>query len=489
MLSRRQFLNRSTLFASSCALLSQSHLSLANDLKKPTTNELATLHSDILEQVKRLTQNKPQQLTLLYPKGCLANLRPLMDAFTAATSITFELKEVGVGDINASIIFSAAKDEYAFDIALPATFGLLDLVNAGALAPLSTYAKQYEPIDYKNDQLYNYGDYVKDEFYGYQTDGDTYLMFYNKDMMDNSDNQQAFYQRHQYPLNVPQTWQQLDDMVRFFHKPEQSQYGGCLFRVQGYGAWEWWSRFHAKGYFPLDNNGEPQINNSAGVDALQAMLDISDYLHPNTATDNLFENWETYSQNQTFCNIGWGGSQKYFNGATSKVKDKLYYAPAPGGIIKGKSISCPIFNWGWNYAVSSRCTQKELAYLFTLYACSPVMSTLAVQQDGYFDPFRKEHYENSEIQTIYSKEFLKAHQDSMEQSIPDFYIQNQSKYLSILQENIYLAYKGSLSAKQALDITATEWKLQNLRVGKKSQKENWQALKQKYPKILQDNLI
>jgi len=74
MLNRREFLNRSSLFASSCALLSQSRLSVANDSTRPLTSKLATLHSDIIQQVKKLTQNKPQQLTLLYPKGCLANL-------------------------------------------------------------------------------------------------------------------------------------------------------------------------------------------------------------------------------------------------------------------------------------------------------------------------------------------------------------------------------------------------------------------------------
>ena len=27
----------------------------------------------------------------------------------------------------------------------------------------------------------------------------------------------------------------------------------------------------------------------------------------------LFENWERFSKGDIYCNIGWGGSQKYFN--------------------------------------------------------------------------------------------------------------------------------------------------------------------------------
>lgn len=488
MLTRRHFLGLSGTLLSGHSILGHSETLGHSKTKKKSDFEL-TLHKDIIEHVKALTQNKTTQLSILYPAGCLSNLRPLIDIFSKETGVSFTLKEVGVDDINTSILFSALKEEYSFDIALPATFGLVDLVDADALHPLSDYAKKYEPADYKQGQLYNYGDYVNDTLYGYQTDGDTYLMFYNKAMIDNNDNKKAFYAKHQYDLGIPKTWQQLDDMIRFFHRPETRQYGGCLFRTPGYGAWEWWSRFHAKGYFPLDGNGEPQINNAAGIAALQEMINISDFLHPSAITDNLFENWETYSQNQTFCNIGWGGSQKYFNRTQSKVKDNLYYGPAPGGRIKDQEISCPIFNWGWNYVVSSKSPQQELAYLFTLYACSPTMSTLSVQQEGYFDPFRQEHYENKEIQKIYSTTFLAAHKESMQQSIPDFYIQGQSRYLSILQENIYLAHKGSLSAKQALDITATEWRIQNKEIGIKKQKQNWLKLKRKYPKKLRENLI
>ncbi len=482
MLTRRQFLKNTSLLSASTAL--SSTISYAGDS--------ATLEKIVIEHVKTLSEGK-ETLTLLHPKGSLANIQPVAAQFTAATGIKINFSEVGVDDINSSIIFSATQNQYTFDIALPATFGIPDLVSAEALHPLSQYTKQYEPSDYKQYQLYDYGDYVNDEFYGYQTDGDTYLMFFNKAMMDDKDNKKRFKEEHGYPLVVPETWDKLDDMIRFFHKPKKSQYGGCLFRVLGYGAWEWWSRFHAKGYFPLSDSLEPQINNDAGIAALQEMIDISQYLHPKTATDGLFENWATYAKGQTFCNIGWGGSQKFFNSNKSSVKGGLYYSPTPGGTFtvngKEKDVHCPIFNWGWNYVVSSQCPHPEIAYLFTLYACSPVMSTLSVQQDGFFDPFREEHYDDKAIQNAYSINFLKAHQLSMEESIPDFYLQSQSSYLSSLQENIHLAYKGSLTAKQALDITATEWKIINNRVGKEKQKNNWRELKNKYPSPLKNILI
>ncbi|MBX2808389.1 MAG: extracellular solute-binding protein [Cellvibrionaceae bacterium] len=479
MLNRRRFIKH-TLGAGAL-----SSLALQSPLATAANKDLSDLHQQLVAQVNSLRGKRDVSLTLLHPDGCQANLIPVINQFRQATGITIKLIKAGVDDINSTLIFNATLQQPLFDIALPATFGIPDLVNANALRPLNDFVREYEPAHYKDYQLYDYGDYFNGDFYGYQTDGDTYLLFYNKDMLNNADNRQRFFNEQGYPLSIPKTWEQLDTMIRFFHQPEKQQYGGCLFRTPGYGAWEWWSRFHAKGYYPLDDTLTPQINNAAGIAALEEMVAISSYLHPKTASDGLFDNWATFAAGKTFCNIGWGGSQKYFNSDKSSVRGKLYYAPAPGGIIKGELIDCPIFNWGWNYVVSSLSKEPEIAYLFTLYACSPTLSTLSVQQKGgFFDPFREEHYSDKAIKETYSEAFLRAHKESIHNSIPDFYLQNQSTYLAALQENIYLAYQGSLSAQQALDITATEWQRITEKVGHKKQQAFWLALKAKYPEKL-----
>ncbi len=72
------------------------------------------------------------------------------------------------------------------------------------------------------------------------------------------------------------------------------------------------------------------------------------------------------------------------------MKGKTTYGLMPGGKQGDALLRTPYFNWGWNYVVSSVSAQPEIAYLFTLYACSPVTSTTAVRDPGgYFDPFRE----------------------------------------------------------------------------------------------------
>jgi multiple sugar transport system substrate-binding protein len=387
------------------------------------------------------------------------------------------------------VLLEAVSKSGSFDIALPATFGIPDLAESGILVNLDQYALKYEPQGFQNDALYTTGDYYKGSLYGYQTDGDTYLMFYNKEWLDNADEQKAFADKHGWELKVPDTWEELDTMMAWFHRPDEGMYGGALFRTQYFIAWEWWGRFHAKGFFPLDDDLNPQINNEAGVAALEELIEASAYLYPGAKTNGLFENFEAYGQGDKFANIGWGGTQKFLNSDKSQIRGKMAYGSMPGGMVDGKLLRTPYFNWGWNYVVSSVSPEPEIAYLFTLYACSPAMSTVAVRDPGgYFDPFRGAHYEDEQIQQTYTTEFLDAHRDSMANSIPDLYLKGQGEYFDELRVNIAAADAGTKSAKEALDDTARSWERITRRMGKRSQLVQWSFLKTIYPEDIRGRL-
>jgi hypothetical protein len=255
---------------------------------------------------------------------------------------------------------------------------------------------------------------------------------------------------------VPETWEELDAMMAFFHRPDQNMFGGALFRTQYFIAWEWWGRFHAKGFYPLDDELNPQINNEAGVAALEELIAASQHLYPGAKTNGLFENFEAYGEGNKFANIGWGGTQKYLHSEKSKMKGKMAFGLMPGGIVDGQLLRTPYFNWGWNYIVSAAAAEPEIGYLFTLYATSPAMSTIATRDpDGYFDPTRGAHYEDGEIRETYSPEFLEVHRVSMQNSIPDLYLKGQGEYFDELRVNLTAADSGTKTAKQALDDTAS----------------------------------
>ena len=229
---------------------------------------LADVHIEAAKAAKELAAGRKVSLTILQPSGSLGNVKPVADLFTAETGIEVEYLEVPLGEITQKILLEAVSRSGAFDIALPATFGIPDLAESGILVNLDQYAAKYEPEGFQDDALFAIGDYYKGSLYGYQTDGDTYVMFYNKDWLDDPEEQKGFAAKYGYDLKVPDTWQELDDMMAWFHRPDEGMYGGALYRTQYFLAWEWWGRFHAKGFYPLDDDLNPQINNAAGVAAL-----------------------------------------------------------------------------------------------------------------------------------------------------------------------------------------------------------------------------
>ncbi len=451
--------------------------------------DLADLDEQIVNKVRRLVDGRKVSISILQPKGSLGNVKPVGDIFKQKTGINIDYIEASLDEINAKILAQTISSKTYFDIALPATFGLPDLIEAGAIRDLNEFANQYEPRELKEGMLYPIGDQYKGKFYGYQTDGDAYVMFYKKSCLEDKNEKINFKEHYGYELAVPNTWEQLDDMIEFFHRPNDNRFGGALYRNKDYIAWEWWSRFHAKGWFPFDDNLNPQIDSNVGVQALSELINTSSNLYPQAKSNGLFENWEAFAEGNIFCNIGWGGTQKYLNGENSLLRNDLAFGPTPGGYVRNTHIDTPYFNWGWNYTVSNNSSEPELAYLFTLFACSPKMSTLAVQyREGYFDPFRDEHYVDEKIESTYTREFLDTHKFSMKHSIPDLYLSGQGEYWDALKDNIDLADRGKLSPQLALNNTAKIWKNISSRYGVKSQREQWKFLKTQYPTKLQSLL-
>lgn len=473
----------------SAATCLNTPVALSANSSASTKFTLDNLDGQIINKVNELTANKVATLTILQPKGSLGNVKPVGDAFQRATNVNVNYVEGFLDEINAAIMADTLAENASFDIALPATFGLPDLIEVNAIRNLDEFADKYQPDNFYEGVLYSIGDYFKGNLYGYQTDGDAYVMFYNKAWLEDKEERIKFKNIYGFELKVPETWDQLDKMIKFFHRPEENKYGGTLFRTKDYMAWEWWIRFHAKGYMPFDDNLKPQINNSAGINALTELISLSDYLYPLAKSNGLFENWEAYSEGNSFCNIGWGGTQKFLNGPNSKIKNNILFGPTPGGYKNGELLLTPYFNWGWNYTVSNFSKEPEIAYLFTLYACSPKMSTIAVRYpDGYFDPFRIEHYKDTEIQNTYTKSFLDTHLVSMKNSIPDLYLPGQGEYLDSLKENINLANQGIITPQRAMNTVAKTWNQINHRLGINSQLEQWLYLKSRYPDNIKHRL-
>jgi len=441
-----------------------------------------SLHAQVAQKVRALTRGQPLDLRLLLPHGSLGNVGPVIAKFSAMTGVQVKVTEVPVDEINTELTLDALSNTRRYDIALPATFGLIGLVAANAILPITNLAAQHEPPGFRDGILYDVGDRIDRELYGFQTDGDAYMMFYHQEMLTNPANALAYKDKFGTPLERPLTWEELDQQMAFFHRPDEGQFGGLLFRKPGFLAWEWWVRFHAKGVWPFSPDMTPQIASDPGIEALEEMKRATDHLHPASASLGLFGNWERFGKGDIYCNIGWGGTQKFLNAPGSDMRGKMEYGPTPGGMVNGNLLVTPYFNWGWNYVVSSTTDSPEISYLFALFASTPEMSTLAVRQnDGFFDPFRPEHYEDAGIQSAYTPDFLSIHRNSLETAIPDLYLKDQGEYLRVLTKWLGRALSGDAAPKHALERVAQRWELITNGSGRRAQIARWNRLRARYP--------
>ena len=425
------------------------------------------------------------QLRVLIPSGSEANVRPVALAFEKATGATVTLEVCGTDDVATEILLRAIAGEESLDLALPPTFSVPDLVEAKAIQPLGARSQGLG----LEASLCSLGDHYKGVHYGQQTDGDVYLMFYNGDFIRDERAADAYEAKHEEKLEVASTWEQLDRQMEFFHDPANGRFGGALFRTPNYIAWEYWIRLHAKGMFPVSDDLRPLIESPAGVAAAEELIRASKWLAPGAASAGLFENWELFGQGNTFCDIGWGGSQKYFQTKAPKIAKDLVYGPTPGGEFGGRTMPISYFNWGWNFTVFSKAQEPELASQFAHFATHGEPSLRAIQAaDGFFDPFRAEHYDDKQVQTTYTKPFLDQHRRSMGEAIPDFYLAGRGEYFDLLGRFLTRANEGKLGIQQALEIIAKGWEQITEKKGRDSQIEQWAFLKSRYPKVLRESL-
>ncbi|MFK7941277.1 MAG: ABC transporter substrate-binding protein [Roseovarius sp.] len=429
-----------------------------------------------------LTNGQGLTLRLLLPHGSEGNVAPVIQTFTALTGVKVDILATPTEEMNTVLTLDAFSGAQSYDVALPATFGLPDLAVSEAILPLDAFAADHEPLEFRRDILFDIGDSFDGQTFGFQTDGDAYVMFYNSDMLHDPQAQARYADLYGVALERPVVWSELDRQMAFFHQPDQGVHGGLLFRQPSYLAWEWWMRFHANGVWPFSPDMEPQIAGDEGVGALADMIAATQSLCPEVHNLGLFDNWERYSRGDVYCNIGWGGSQKYFNRAGSNIRNKLVYGPTPGGYVDDKLLLTPYFNWGWNYVVVRNSPVPEIAYLFALFASTPEMSTLAVRQtDGFFDPFRPEHYADEGIRAAYTPEFLDVHRASLESAIPDLYLKDQSEYFRVLGQWLAKAMVGDETPQIAMQRVAERWQLITNSTGRQLQSDRWMQLRAKYP--------
>lgn len=462
----------------------RSFLINAGKLSALTVLQPSIFYANSQESLSKIIERKykGKSLTLLYPNGSLANIKPVADNFHKRTGVTVILKETSLNDITSELMLKSALStkQDSIDIALPATFNIPNLAESNAIIKLDEFAEKYESQESSKSSLYKLGDRYLGSLYGYQTDGDAYLLFINQRFYSEA-NKKRYQDKFGVKLETPKTWQELDRQMKFFHNPATGKLGGTLFRNKDYLVWEFLVRLHAKGLYPFDNQFISRLNSPEAIQALRDLANASASLSPKHKEDGLFENFKSFADGNSFCNLGWGGNQKYLVHSNPELSNDISHDLLPGSLFNKSIIQFPYFNWGWNYVVSSSTKNPELSYLFCLFATSPESSTISVREpEGFFDPFKEEHYEDAGIIKTYGKSFLEAQKKSLIQSMPDLYIRGISQYMALIKEAVYVADRNFLRPEIALKKAHESIEKITDKLGRDKQIQQWEFIRRSY---------
>lgn len=295
-------------------------------------------------------------------------------------------------------------------------------------------------------------------------DGDLLLLYLRDDLLQSPKEQQAFYQYYGYPLAPPQTWQEYEDQLAFFHRPEQGLYGTVELRDPELSWKHWLPRFASQAYpnqYLFDEQLHPQIDSAAGIEATRSYLATLDFspdfiTQPGSGYDlalPYFIQGKAYSVMITIAGA------KLFNRPGQAISDQYSAHLLPGQRHpEGLVVRTPLA-FGNNLIIPASSQQPELALLYALWVTSPEVSPQLVRHPGSFvDPFRYSHLNDSEIQAVYGADPVDRLEASLNHALPaGIGLPSKGEFLDQFNDALKQASLGQISAEQAVADIQTGW--------------------------------
>lgn len=408
------------------------------------------------------------------------------DAFESASGIRLDIQEAPYLEYASKVLNDATRRSGSFDCVLMETNRMGDLDNAGYLTDLSAWVEKYNPeLDTMIAPQWRVWSQYNGKTIGLPTDGDVFMFYYRKDLLEDARERAAFEDRYGRELTVPATYDEYNEVVEFFTRPDDKFYGAVEWRVKGV-TYDWFGQRLWSGggsYFDADMN--PGINSEAGVRALEDMKALNQFMPPDVLSYGYVETVAAMSNGTTFSNITWPAAGKAVNdSSTSRTAGRWGFATVPGYVVDGspnpKSMSAP----GYNFIVSEFSEgNKEAIYLYGQWLTSPENLTIAAANPrGNTDAIRRATFESPEMARIFpgAPSYLEAQLANLEQAVPDPILPGYAEYTQALEIEISNFMTGNGSAQEALDKVADQWNDITDGFGREQQLEIWTKFNEAY---------
>jgi multiple sugar transport system substrate-binding protein len=408
------------------------------------------------------------------------------DAFESASGIKLDIQEAPYLEYAAKVLNDATRKAGTYDCVLMETNRMGDLGNAGYLADLSGWVEKYNPqLDTMIAPQAQVWAKYNGKYVGLPTDGDVFMFYYRKDLLEDPAEQKAFEERFGRELEVPKTYDEYNEVLEFFTRPDDKLYGAVEWRIKGV-TYDWFhQRLWSAGGTYFKDDMSAAINSAEGVKALEDMKAMNKFMPPDVLSYGYAETVEAMANGTTFSNITWPAAGKNVSDPkTSKTVGKWGFATVPGYVVDGepnpKSMSAP----GYNFIVSEFSEKnKEAVYLYGQWLVDPQnLTTIAGNPKGNSDAIRQETFDSPQMAEIFpgADEYLKAQLANLEQAVPDPILPGYAEYTQALEIEISNFMSGKGSAQDALNSAASKWDEITEGFGRDQQAEIWKNFLESY---------
>ena len=377
------------------------------------------------------------------------SIKPLSEGFTELTGANVEAVKVPYDQITAQSTLDVMSGTNEIDVFQYWYVDKEALVRDGVLADISDRIAAEEadidPADFLGS-LYDAYTEVDGRRYGLPYDGDTHVLFYNKEILDRNG------------LQPPATWDEYNAVAKAVTEAESANgvYGALLMckqfpiilcstyanRLGGYG-----------GDF-LDANGAPALTSEAAIGAAQTMLEAGPHAVPTPLETEFGNSIPVFLSGAAAMIEFWTDLGTWAQDANqSQIVDKWGVSPMP--VAGGNTVNRPAMNAGWAFGVSSGSHNPEMAWEFVRMSSSKDFHVRVLTDNTTgVDPTRRS------AMPAY-RDFAPLQADAVEQAIDDAFpwpMKPESpKLMQSLTDELGLLMAGDKTVEQAMGDAQASW--------------------------------
>ncbi len=275
----------------------------------------------------------------------------------------------------------------------------------------------------------------------------TQMLFYRKDLFEDTQLQRLYKERHKELLTPPTSFAQFNRIAAFFTRhinPQSPVTFGTTLTLgnTGVSATEFLTRYFALNHTLFDEKNRLLLHSPEGVQALTELL------HCRQFAPQLYQQWwrdtaNTFAKGDIAMTILYSNFASELTGQHSNIRDNIGFAMIPG--------ENPLYGGG-SIGICKYSKQKKLAYEFIKWLCGEEVST-AMMFLGSVSPCLSA-YNNYQIIDHYpwlsmaQKCFEKTNVHRLPKTNATF---DERRFLSILGIQVINAVSGACTVEEALE--------------------------------------